>query len=190
MINLMTKSTSILETPQAVQRLAAEHPDWLPVLDAAAAVAAAADETGGEFAGSWVVSELARRGAPRWIPNLPAGPTRWPTSLARGADLRYRAALRCNGPCRQRSSRLRRAPRRLRGAVESGELAVADLEQADYLRARELLTQYRELRLGFVDAAVVAIVERLGEQKLATLDHRHFSVVRPRHVTGLELLPA
>jgi hypothetical protein len=25
---------------------------------------------------------------------------------------------------------------------------------------------------------------------LATLDHRHFSVMRPRHVEALELLPA
>jgi hypothetical protein len=27
------------------------------------------------------------------------------------------------------------------------------------------------------------------EPKLATLDHRHFSVMRPRHVDTLELLP-
>ena len=49
---------------------------------------------------------------------------------------------------------------------------------------------YADLRVGFVDAAVLAIVERLREPKLATLDHRHFSVMRPRHVDALELLPA
>jgi hypothetical protein len=38
-------------------------------------------------------------------------------------------------------------------------------------------------------AAVLAVVERLDERKLATLDHRHFRAVRPRHVTSLELLP-
>lgn len=32
-----------------------------------------------------------------------------------------------------------------------------------------------------VDAAVIAVCERLGETKVATLDRRHFSVVRPRH---------
>ena len=42
----------------------------------------------------------------------------------------------------------------------------------------------------FVDAAIVAIVERLGERKLATLDHRPFGTIRPRHVDTLELLPA
>jgi hypothetical protein len=40
-----------------------------------------------------------------------------------------------------------------------------------------------------VDASVLALVERLGEDKLATLDHRHFSVIRPAHVEALALLP-
>jgi hypothetical protein len=55
---------------QRVRRLAIEHPEWLPVLEAAAAVAASVEKHGGEFAGAWVVDELARRGSPRWIPNL------------------------------------------------------------------------------------------------------------------------
>ena len=74
--------------------------------------------------------------------------------------------------------------------VEAGAIAIADLERDDYLRVRELLDGYADLRLGFVDAAVLAIVERLREVKLATLDHRHFRVMRPRHVEALELLPA
>ena len=40
-----------------------------------------------------------------------------------------------------------------------------------------------------MDAAVLAIVERLNEPKLATLDRRHFGMMRPRHVAGLTLLP-
>lgn len=64
------------------------------------------------------------------------------------------------------------------------------LVTADYSRVRELCTQYNDFPLGFVDAAVVAITERLGELKLATLDHRHFRVVRPRHTASLTLLPA
>ena len=73
--------------------------------------------------------------------------------------------------------------------VEDGALTVVDLAHADYLRARELLEQYADLDLGFVDAAIVAILERLGETKLATLDRRHFGTVRPRHVDALVLLP-
>ena len=74
--------------------------------------------------------------------------------------------------------------------IEEGSIAIVDLVRADYARARELLVTYEDLTLGFVDAAVVAVVERLEERKLATLDHRHFRAVRPRHVQALELLPA
>jgi predicted nucleic acid-binding protein len=54
---------------------------------------------------------------------------------------------------------------------------------------RELCRRYEDLPLGLADAAVIAIAERLGERSIATLDHRHFSVVRPRHVRSLSLLP-
>jgi predicted nucleic acid-binding protein len=73
--------------------------------------------------------------------------------------------------------------------VESDEIGVVGLVSADYVRIRELLTRYADLSLGFVDAAVMAVVERLRETKLATLDHRHFATVRPKHVDAIELLP-
>jgi hypothetical protein len=68
-INL-DKAPSDTDVEQAVRRLAIEHPNWLPVLEAAASVAADLEPQGGEFAGAWVVAELAKRGSPRWIPNL------------------------------------------------------------------------------------------------------------------------
>jgi predicted nucleic acid-binding protein len=74
--------------------------------------------------------------------------------------------------------------------IRSGALEIEDLDGADYRRVEELLTIYADLRVGFVDAAVLAVTERLREPKLATLDHRHFAVMRPRHVEALELLPA
>jgi uncharacterized protein len=74
--------------------------------------------------------------------------------------------------------------------IHRDALVIEELEPADYVRVGELLTTYTDLRVGFVDAAVLAVVERLREPKLATLDHRHFSVMRPRHVDALELLPA
>jgi predicted nucleic acid-binding protein len=60
---------------------------------------------------------------------------------------------------------------------------------ADLARCHEVQVQYDDQSLGVVDASVLALVERLGESKLATLDHRHFSVLRPAHVEALELLP-
>lgn len=73
--------------------------------------------------------------------------------------------------------------------VVLGAYEVAELRRDDYQRVIELCTDYADIDVGFVDAAVLAIVERLGERKLATLDHRHFTVMRPRHVRNLELLP-
>ena len=45
------------------------------------------------------------------------------------------------------------------------------------------------LPLGTSDASVVAVAERLGIAEVATLDRRHFSVVRPKHVPAFTLLP-
>jgi predicted nucleic acid-binding protein len=73
--------------------------------------------------------------------------------------------------------------------IEAGRLEIVDVEAQDYHRVSELLDRYRDLPLGFVDAAVLAVVERLNETKLATLDHRHFSIVRPRHLPALRLIP-
>jgi uncharacterized protein len=59
----------------------------------------------------------------------------------------------------------------------------------DLARCRELQEQYADLGVGVVDASVLALVDRLGEDKLGTLDHRHFSVMRPAHLEGLRLMP-
>jgi predicted nucleic acid-binding protein len=53
----------------------------------------------------------------------------------------------------------------------------------------ELVERYSDLGLGGVDASIVAVAERLGQTEVATLDRRHFGVVRPRHVKRFTLLP-
>lgn len=73
--------------------------------------------------------------------------------------------------------------------VDAGAFLIEDLTAADYRRVRELCDRYADADLGFVDAAVLAVVERLAEPKLATLDRRHFGTLRPRHVDALVLLP-
>lgn len=74
--------------------------------------------------------------------------------------------------------------------IEAGAYVIADLTHPDYTRVRELCDRYADADIGFVDAAVLAIVERLGESKLATLDRRHFGLLRPRHRESIDLLPA
>jgi predicted nucleic acid-binding protein len=53
----------------------------------------------------------------------------------------------------------------------------------------ELVETYLALPLGVVDAAVIAIAERLQLIEIATLDQRHFGVVRPSHTRAFTLLP-
>lgn len=73
--------------------------------------------------------------------------------------------------------------------IVAGAYRVEELFTEDYRRIRELCDRYSDVDVGFVDAAVLAIVERLNEPKLATLDHRHFGILRPGHVEVLKLVP-
>jgi predicted nucleic acid-binding protein len=59
----------------------------------------------------------------------------------------------------------------------------------DYRRSAELVDRYADLDLGFVDASVVAVAERLGVGTVATINHRDFRVVRPRHIDAFTLVP-
>jgi hypothetical protein len=73
--------------------------------------------------------------------------------------------------------------------IVTGAYRVEDLAPEDYRRVGEICDRYADADIGFVDAAVLAVVERLQERRLATLDRRHFGILRPRHVDVLELLP-
>ena len=70
-----------------------------------------------------------------------------------------------------------------------GVFKIEVLLPVDYSRIRDICNRYADARVGFVDAAVLAVAERQNEPKLATLDRRHFGLLRPRHVDALELLP-
>ena len=68
-------------------------------------------------------------------------------------------------------------------------LSIEHVGDEDIERMAELVETYGDLPLGSVDASVVAVAERLGATEVATLDHRHFHVVRPRHAAAFTLLP-
>jgi uncharacterized protein len=74
-------------------------------------------------------------------------------------------------------------------ALADGDFEPVDLQPRDYRRAAELVQMYADLPLGTTDATVIALAERLDVDEVATLDRRHFSVVRPSHTPLLTLLP-
>lgn len=82
-----------------------------------------------------------------------------------------------------------RAEAALYASITGGQLEVAGLDRDDWARIAELVATYADLRLGGTDASVITLAERLGTTRIATLNHRHFTVVRPRHADAFELLP-
>ena len=77
----------------------------------------------------------------------------------------------------------------LYASITSGQLEVADLTQEDWTRIGDLVATYADMRLGGTDASVIALAERHGVTRIATLNRRHFAVVRPRHTPAFTLLP-
>ncbi len=78
---------------------------------------------------------------------------------------------------------------RFLGDLAAGNLIPEPVDPSDWLRVAHLVAQYDDLPLGTVDASVVAAAERLDITEIATLDRRHFSVVRPAHTSAFDLLP-
>ena len=74
--------------------------------------------------------------------------------------------------------------------MRSPRYRIEPVVEADLPRIPELVARYADLPLGGIDASVVATAERLGLAEVATLDRRHFSVVRPSHVAAFSVVPA
>jgi len=81
------------------------------------------------------------------------------------------------------------AEQRFVAAVASGVLPVEELAPGDYARAASLMAAYSDTPLGFVDASIVAMAERMGVTRILTTDRKHFSLVRPSHIPAFELVP-
>jgi uncharacterized protein len=74
-------------------------------------------------------------------------------------------------------------------ALAYGEFDLVPTVSTDLVRMAELVRTYADLPLGAADASVIAVAERLGAREVATLDRRHFSVVRPRHAGWFAIVP-
>jgi hypothetical protein len=75
-------------------------------------------------------------------------------------------------------------------SVQAGAFVLDHLGERDIARIAGLVERYAGLPLGFVDASVLVVAERLRTQRILTLDLRDFRAVG-RHQHGpLTLLPA
>lgn len=126
---------------------------------------------------AYVDADDAHHGASLELLETHAGPLLVPTLVI--TEVAYLVASRL-GP---------RAEVRFLGDLANGAFNVEPVAAMDWLRIAELVARYRDLPLGTVDASVVAAAESLGLKDIATLDHRHFTVVRPNHVKAFTLLP-
>ena len=70
-------------------------------------------------------------------------------------------------------------------SISAGQISLMPLGRADIDRMTELVEKYADFPLGAVDASVLTVAERLGADAIATLDRRHFSVLRPRNPVAL-----
>ena len=74
-------------------------------------------------------------------------------------------------------------------SLSEGSMVIVCPAAEDRARAAEIAERYADAAIGYTDAVIAAIAERLGETTIATLDRRHFSLIRPRHIAAFDLVP-
>jgi predicted nucleic acid-binding protein len=77
----------------------------------------------------------------------------------------------------------------LRDLADDDRFALVPILREDLIRVAELVETYRDFPLGGTDASIITLAERLGVARIATLDRRHFTVVRPKHIAAFTLVP-
>lgn len=74
--------------------------------------------------------------------------------------------------------------------IQEGAFVIESVTTGDLRRCAGLIEKYRDLDLGLADASVVAVAERLGTDRILTVDQRDFRVIRSAHGRPFHLLPA
>jgi predicted nucleic acid-binding protein len=59
----------------------------------------------------------------------------------------------------------------------------------DFSRAADIMDQYSDSKIDFVDCVIVAMAERLNISRILTVDQRDFRMIRPSHIPAFEILP-
>jgi predicted nucleic acid-binding protein len=81
------------------------------------------------------------------------------------------------------------AEKKFVSSLHNREIVIEHININDLSRCVELLDKYDNLNIGFVDASLIAVSERLRINKILTTDRRHFHSVKPNHCNAFNLLP-
>jgi hypothetical protein len=73
--------------------------------------------------------------------------------------------------------------------LAGGAYHVVSFGEEDLGAAAAIVARYRDQEIGVADASLAVLAGRFGTRSLLTLDHRHFSVVRPVQGGRFRLLP-
>lgn len=73
--------------------------------------------------------------------------------------------------------------------ISNNQFVLAHPTTEDLKRAAEVVCQYADSKIDFVDAVLVAIAERENITDILTIDTRHFRLFRPTHCDAFTLFP-
>ena len=73
--------------------------------------------------------------------------------------------------------------------LQNSPIEIEVVRKSDLTRIFELLDQYADLELDFVDASLITVAERLDIRRILTIDQRNFQLIQPNHCDCFEILP-
>jgi uncharacterized protein len=73
--------------------------------------------------------------------------------------------------------------------LSGGAWELASLDTDALRSASDVIDRYRDQNIGVADASLVILAERYRTERLLTLDHRHFRVIRTKSGRPFTVLP-
>lgn len=73
--------------------------------------------------------------------------------------------------------------------LSGGAYHLPGFDNDDLKGSEAIIDRYRDQEIGVTDASIVVLAARHSTRQVLTLDHRHFSVLRPRGGGRFRLLP-
>ena len=73
--------------------------------------------------------------------------------------------------------------------LSGGAYELSDMDAKALAAARRVVDRYRDLGVGVADASLVVLAERYRTRTVLTLDHKHFSVMRPLDGGTFKIVP-